>query len=367
MPISPAAVQRHEILDHERYELQRAEIRARVLKLKRPRRVTTAECLTFLFENRATVRYQILEMVRTEQIEKEADIRHEIDTYNELLGDRGELGCTLLIGIDDPAERDRKLTRWLDLPGRLYARMADGRKVRPRWDEMQVGETRLSSVQFLKFPVGDEAPVAIGCDHDDLADETELSAEQRAALTEDLGEWARPLPPPPATPTKPAGLEPGARAPSFTLHDGERTERTLAEFRGRPLVIAFFPAAFTGVCEKELCTFRDALARLDEQQLDAAVVGVSVDAPFTNAAFAARNQLSFPLLSDYRREAVRAYGVAHEDFAGMQGYTAAKRSVFVVDAEGTIAYAWIAPNPGVEPDYEAVRQAVAALAANAAS
>ncbi len=363
MPISPAAVQRHEILDHETYSRERPELRARVLEIKRARRVTTAECLTFLFENRATVRYQIHEMVRTEQIEKEADILHEIKTYNELLGDRGELGCTLLIGIDDPAERDRKLTRWLDLPGRLYARTPDGRKVRPRWDAMQVGETRLSSVQFLKFPVGDETPVAIGCDHPDLTDETVLSPAQRAALTEDLGEWARPLPPPPAEAAAAAdGLEVGARAPGFTLLDTTRERRALAEFRGRPLVIAFFPAAFTGVCEKELCTFRDSLAQLGDNKLDAAVVAVSVDAPFTNAAFAERNKLGFPVLSDYRREVVRAYGVAHEDFAGMPGYTAAKRSVFVVDAEGAIAYAWVAPNPGVEPDYELVREVVAALA-----
>ena len=123
---SPAAVQRHEILDYETYEEQRAELRARALETKRLRRVTTAGCLAFLFENRETVRYQVLEMVRTERIVKDADVRHELDTYNELLGGRGELGCTLLVGIDDPDERDRKLTRWLDLPGHLYLLTADG-------------------------------------------------------------------------------------------------------------------------------------------------------------------------------------------------------------------------------------------------
>lgn len=367
---SPAAVQRHEILDYETYEEQRAELRARALETKRLRRVTTAGCLAFLFENRETVRYQVLEMVRTERIVKDADVRHELDTYNELLGGRGELGCTLLVGIDDPDERDRKLTRWLDLPGHLYLLTADGRRVRPIWDPRQVGETRLSSVQYLKFPVGDEAPVAIGSDHPDLTDETPLSPEQRAALQRDLGEWARPTPPPstsraPRTGEGDTMLEIGAQAPSFTLLDTAREERTLADFRGRPLVIAFFPAAFTGVCEKELCTFRDSLAGLNE--VGAAVVAISVDAPFANAAFVERNNLNFAVLSDYRRDAVRAYGVAHDDFAGMQGYTAAKRSVFVVSGEGKIAYAWIAPNPGVEPDYDAVGQAVRALESSSAS
>ena len=111
------------------------------------------------------------------------------------------------------------------------------------------------------------------------------------------------------------------------------------------------------VCQKELCSFRDSLAALNG--LNAAVVGVSVDAPFANAAFAEKNSLNFALLSDYDRAAVNAFGVAHHDFAGMTGYTAAKRSVFVVDTEGVIRYEWVAPNPGVEPDYDAVRAALA--------
>jgi peroxiredoxin len=125
------------------------------------------------------------------------------------------------------------------------------------------------------------------------------------------------------------------------------------------VVLAFFPAAFTGVCEKELCSFRDSLAALNE--LNATVLGISVDAPFSNAAFAERNQLNFPLLSDYTREAVKAYGVAHDDFAGMPGYTAAKRSVFVIDPSGALQYTWVGPNPGVEPNYDEVKQAVASI------
>jgi peroxiredoxin len=149
----------------------------------------------------------------------------------------------------------------------------------------------------------------------------------------------------------------GAAAPAFSLFDHARQPVTLEGLRGSKVVIAFFPAAFTGVCEKELCTFRDSLADLNS--LNAKVLGISVDAPFSNAAFANKNGINFPILSDYARAAVNAYGVAHDDFAGMPGYTAAKRSVFIVDESGTVTYEWIAPNPGVEPDYAAVKSALA--------
>ena len=151
----------------------------------------------------------------------------------------------------------------------------------------------------------------------------------------------------------------GSAAPDFTLPNDKREAVQLSSLRGKNVVLAFFPAAFTGVCEKELCTFRDSLAAFND--LDAAVFGVSVDAPFANAAFAQRNSLNFPILSDYARTAVAAYGVAHDDFAGMAGYTAAKRSVFVVDKEGKVQYAWVADNPGQEPNYDEVQAAVRAL------
>lgn len=145
----------------------------------------------------------------------------------------------------------------------------------------------------------------------------------------------------------------GQAAPDFTLLDTKRQKVTLSELnKSGPVVLAFYPAAFTGVCEKELCTFRDAIA--DFNTLSATVVGISVDAPFANGAFAAKNGVEFPILSDYSRSTVRAYGVAHDDFAGMPGYTAAKRSVFIVK-DGTVTYEWVAPNPGVEPDYADVK------------
>lgn len=155
-------------------------------------------------------------------------------------------------------------------------------------------------------------------------------------------------------------LNVGTKAPELALLKNKSDRVSLAEQRGKKVVLAFFPAAFTGVCEKELCTFRDSLTELND--LDAVVLGVSVDGPFANLAFAEKNKLTFPVLSDYLREAVKAYDVALENFAGMPGYTASKRAVYVIDREGVIRYAWEGPNPGVEPDYEAVKAAVKALA-----
>ena len=148
-------------------------------------------------------------------------------------------------------------------------------------------------------------------------------------------------------------------APDFTLVDMEMKSRSLGEFRGRKVVLAFYPGAFTSVCQREMCTFRDALSNLES--LDAQVVGISVNDPFSNKAFHEMNMLNFPLLCDYNRDVVRAYGVYHEDFAGLKGYTAAKRSVFVLDREGVIRYRWITENPGVEPDYGEIEAELAKL------
>jgi peroxiredoxin len=151
----------------------------------------------------------------------------------------------------------------------------------------------------------------------------------------------------------------GADAPDFTLIDNKRESVQLSALRGKNVVLAFFPAAFTGVCEKELCTFRDSLALFND--LDATVFGIAVDAPFSNNAFAEKNNLNFRILSDYARAATNAYDVAHENFANMPGYVASKRSVFVVDKQGKVRYAWVADNPGQEPNYDEVQAAVKAL------
>lgn len=181
-------VQRNELVDYVTYERRvRTEILPTVLKAKAKRRIHLGEHLTFLFENELTVRYQVQEMMRVEQIVAEDDIRHELRTYNELLGDAGGLGCTLLIEIDDPAARDEKLRAWLDLPHHLYVVTESGEQVRPVFDERQVGTDRVSSVQYLKFPLNGETPRSLGCDHPNYTAEQELSAEQAKALAEDLG------------------------------------------------------------------------------------------------------------------------------------------------------------------------------------
>ena len=178
-------VQRSEILSLQEYDTRRDELRRSAMDAKARRRVHVGP-LTFLFENPETVRYQVHEMARAERLYRDAEIQHELDTYNELLGEAGELGCSLLIELPDPADRDAKLRAWRELPAHLYAKLADGSRVRGVYDERQVGEERLSSVQYLKFPVGRAAPVAIGSDLPALTVETELAPEQRAALDDDL-------------------------------------------------------------------------------------------------------------------------------------------------------------------------------------
>lgn len=181
-------VKREEILDFVTYEEQRESIRPEVMAQKDLRRIHVGDYLTFLFENHQTIRYQILEMVRVERIVKEADIQHEIDTYNELLSGSGILGCSLLIEITSENERSEKLSQWLPLMGHLYIELEDGSRVRALYDHRQIGETRLSSVQYLKFDTGGKLPVAIGSDFPLLTCHTELTLAQKQALALDLAE-----------------------------------------------------------------------------------------------------------------------------------------------------------------------------------
>jgi len=148
----------------------------------------------------------------------------------------------------------------------------------------------------------------------------------------------------------------GKSAPNVTLYDTKCQAVDIASFQGKKLIVAFFPAAFTGVCTQEMCTFNNGIE--DLRGLGAELVAVSVDAPFANGAFAAANNVEFNILSDFARHAVNAFGVAFHDFAGMPGFTVAQRAVFIIDENGTVAFEWIAPNPGVEPDYDAVKAAL---------
>ena len=154
-------------------------------------------------------------------------------------------------------------------------------------------------------------------------------------------------------------VEVGQAAPEFSLYDQERKERSLGEFKGKNVVLAFFPGAFTGVCTTEMCALRD---RTDQfSSLNAQVLGISVDPPFAQKAWADANNLNFPVLCDFNRQVVSQYDVALPNLAGLQGYTVANRAVFVVDREGVVRYKWLAPSPANEPDYEELRQALAQL------
>ncbi|MBC7097509.1 peroxiredoxin [Candidatus Bipolaricaulota bacterium] len=154
-------------------------------------------------------------------------------------------------------------------------------------------------------------------------------------------------------------LKQSEKAPDFRLPDTELKLRSLGEFLGQKVVLAFYPGAFTSVCQKELCSFRDMLARLES--LEAQVVGISVDSPFANRAFAEVNRLPFPLLSDFGGKVARQYGGVHEDFLGIPGYTVAKRAVFVLDPGGMVNYAWVSDDPGVEPPYGEIEEALARI------
>lgn len=179
-------VQRSEILDFVTYGEQREAIRASAMQAKGLRRVHLGEHLTFLFENHETTRYQVLEMIRSEQMVKEADIQHELDTYNALMGGPGELGATLLIEIDDEKARPELLRQWRDLPRLIAMTFEDGTEAFASVDEDQFNEEKASSVQFLRFQVGGRVPKGLKVDHPGYTAETVFSEAQQAALLEDL-------------------------------------------------------------------------------------------------------------------------------------------------------------------------------------
>jgi len=152
-------------------------------------------------------------------------------------------------------------------------------------------------------------------------------------------------------------LETGSQAPDFTLMNQDRQPVTLSAERGKPVVLAFFPAAFSSVCTKELCTFRDSLTKLNAAK--AQVYGISVDTFFTLKAFADALGLTFPLLSDFNKEVIRQYGVFNEDMIGLKGIS--KRAVFVLDKSGVVRYREVLEDARNEPDYGRVLAAVASL------
>jgi len=148
------------------------------------------------------------------------------------------------------------------------------------------------------------------------------------------------------------GLQAGDKAPDFKLISSELKEITLADFKGQKVVIQFFPMAFTGVCTTQLCTMRDSFGFYEG--MNAAVLGISVDSPFTLAKFKEEQFYQFPLLSDFNKEAAPAYGAFYEEFAfHLKGV--AKRAAFVIDEEGNIIYAEVLESAGDLPDFNAIK------------
>jgi Protein of unknown function (DUF3501) len=178
-------IERSDIVDYQTYEDTRDATREHIFAVKEPRRIHLGDNLTFLFENRETLVYQVQEIMRAEKIAREAAIVEEIEGYNRMLGATGELGCAMLIEIPDAADRKPLLEEWLGLQERVYLRLEDGSKTYASFDPMQVGDDRISAVQYLRFSCPAD-PVAIGTDFPALTAEVELTAEQKAALAADL-------------------------------------------------------------------------------------------------------------------------------------------------------------------------------------
>ncbi|QGR19692.1 peroxiredoxin [Stygiolobus azoricus] len=147
----------------------------------------------------------------------------------------------------------------------------------------------------------------------------------------------------------------GEKAPDFEAVDTELKKVRLSDFRGKVVVLAFYPAAFTSVCTKEMCTFRDSMAKFND--MNAVVIGISVDPPFSNKAFKEQYKLNFIVVSDYNRELVKKYNVYWE-FPALPGYILAKRAVFVIDKEGVIRYKWVSDDPTKEPPYQEIEKVV---------
>jgi len=153
-------------------------------------------------------------------------------------------------------------------------------------------------------------------------------------------------------------LKVGDKAPDFNLLNTNNERVSLSSFKGKNVVVLFFPLANTGVCTKEMCTFRDELKSYEN--LNAQILGISVDSPFTLKLWAEKNNYTFPLLSDFNKEAATSFGALYDIFApGKLDFKGvAKRSAFVIDAEGKIKYAEVLENAGDEPNYQAIQKAL---------
>jgi len=154
-------------------------------------------------------------------------------------------------------------------------------------------------------------------------------------------------------------LQLGQKAPEFTLHNTEKNKISLSDFKNKNVLVLFFPLAFTGVCTNEMCSMRDSMAVYND--LNAEVIGISVDSLFVLDRFKKENNLDFNLLSDFNREVSKAYGCLYDTFVfDMQGVS--KRSAFIIDREGILRYAEVLESAGDLPDFNAIQECLKGLA-----
>lgn len=146
-------------------------------------------------------------------------------------------------------------------------------------------------------------------------------------------------------------------APDFTLKDSDGNDTSLSQFKGQPVVILFFPLAFTGVCTKELCSVRDNMSIYEK--LNAQILAISVDSFFTLSQFKKQQDLNFPLLSDFNKDTSKAYGAYYDEFFGMHGVS--KRSAFVVDKNGKIQYAEVLDKASDLPNFDMIQTVLSQL------
>lgn len=150
----------------------------------------------------------------------------------------------------------------------------------------------------------------------------------------------------------------GQQAPAFSLYDSEKKKISLSDFKGKNVLLLFFPQAFTGTCTKELCSTRDNIALYDRS--NAQVLGISVDSVFTLAKYKEEQQLNFPLLSDFNKETSSTYDALYDSFVfDMKGVS--KRSAFIIDKEGVIRYAEVLETASDLPNFDAIQQTLQTL------
>lgn len=146
----------------------------------------------------------------------------------------------------------------------------------------------------------------------------------------------------------------GKPAPAFTLFDTDKKATNLADFKGQNVVVLFFPLAFTGVCTAELCNIRDNIGIYNNA--NAQVLGISVDSIFTLGKFKEEQKLNFPLLSDFNKNAAKAFEVLYEVFPAFEMQGVSKRAAFVIDKEGMVQYEEVCPTPGDLPNFAAIQE-----------